>query len=87
MDVSAAVNGHGEAQRNVYIRCNNTRHRWKMKLYLKLYFNSEGGTALDIIKKARKMGFTQAEIDEAVWMSIAFGGAPVMMFYQEVMKT
>ena len=38
------------------------------------------------VEKARKMGFTQAEIDEAVWMAIAFGGAPVMMFYQEVMK-
>jgi len=33
------------------------------------------------------MGFTQAEIDEAVWMAIAFGGAPVMMFYKEVLKT
>jgi selenide,water dikinase len=39
------------------------------------------------VEKARKMGFTQAEIDEAVWMAIAFGGAPVMMFYKEVMKT
>ena len=38
------------------------------------------------VEKARKMGFTQAEIDEAVWMAIAFGGAPVMMFYKEVMK-
>ena len=38
------------------------------------------------VGKARKMGFTQAEIDEAVWMAIAFGGAPVMMFYKEAMK-
>ncbi|MFO7618387.1 MAG: hypothetical protein R6W91_01825 [Thermoplasmata archaeon] len=28
-----------------------------MKLYLKLYFNSEGESTLEIIKKARKMGF------------------------------
>jgi selenide,water dikinase len=34
------------------------------------------------IKKARDMGFSQDEIDEAVWMAIAFGGAPIMMFYQ-----
>jgi AhpD family alkylhydroperoxidase len=39
------------------------------------------------VEKARKMSFTQEEIDEAVWMAIAFGGAPVMMFYKEVMKT
>jgi AhpD family alkylhydroperoxidase len=32
------------------------------------------------IAKARKMGFTQAEIDEAAWMAIAFGGSPTMMF-------
>ncbi len=33
------------------------------------------------IKKAKKMGFSQEEIDEAAWMGIAFGGSPVMMFY------
>jgi AhpD family alkylhydroperoxidase len=38
------------------------------------------------VEKARKMGFTQVEIDEAVWMAIAFGGAPVRMFYEEVLK-
>jgi selenide,water dikinase len=37
------------------------------------------------IDKARKMGITQAEIDEAVWMGISFGGAPTMMFYNAVM--
>jgi hypothetical protein len=29
----------------------------KVKLYLKLYFNSAGTSALEVIKKARKMGF------------------------------
>ena len=38
------------------------------------------------IKKARAMGFTDAEIDEAAWMAIAFGGSPVMMFYNAVKK-
>jgi len=38
------------------------------------------------VKKARDMGFSQAEIDEAAWMAIAFGGSPVMMFYKETLK-
>ena len=29
-----------------------------MRLYLKLFFNSEGTSTLETIKKARKMGFT-----------------------------
>ncbi len=36
------------------------------------------------IKKARQMGFSQAEIDEAAWMAIAFGGSPTMMFYNRL---
>jgi hypothetical protein len=28
-----------------------------MRLYLKLYFNSEGTPTLELIKRARKMGF------------------------------
>ena len=39
------------------------------------------------IKKARAMGFTQEEIDEAAWMAIAFGGSPLMMFYKAVRKS
>ena len=38
------------------------------------------------IAKARKMGFTDEEIDEAAWMAISFGGSPVMMFYRNAMK-
>ncbi len=38
------------------------------------------------IKKARDMGFTEEEIDEAAWMAIAFGGAPLMMFYKSIRK-
>jgi selenide,water dikinase len=37
------------------------------------------------VEKARKLGISQAEIDEAVWMGVAFGGAPVLMFYKTVM--
>jgi len=36
------------------------------------------------MKKARDMGFSQEEIDEAAWMAISFGGSPIMMFYNGV---
>lgn len=38
------------------------------------------------LKKACEAGLTQAEVDEAVWMAIAFGGAPTMMFYNGIRK-
>lgn len=38
------------------------------------------------VKKARDMGFSQAEIDEAAWMAIAFGGSPANAFYQATKK-
>jgi selenide,water dikinase len=38
------------------------------------------------LKKAREMGFSQEEIDEAAWMAIAFGGSPTMMFYNALRK-
>jgi selenide,water dikinase len=37
-------------------------------------------------EKARAMGITQAELDEAAWCAIAMGGAPVKMFYQECLR-
>ncbi|MCE5185146.1 MAG: selenide, water dikinase SelD [Planctomycetaceae bacterium] len=36
------------------------------------------------IEKARAKGFSQAEIDEAAWMGIAFGGSPAMMLYKGI---
>jgi selenide,water dikinase len=38
------------------------------------------------MKKAKDMGFSQEEIDEAAWMAIAFGGSPTMMFYNGLRK-
>jgi selenide,water dikinase len=35
------------------------------------------------VRRARELGITQAEMDEAAWCAIAMGGAPVKMFYQE----
>jgi selenide,water dikinase len=37
-------------------------------------------------RRAREMGITQAELDEAAWCAIAMGGAPVKMFYQESLE-
>ncbi|MBN1345316.1 MAG: selenide, water dikinase SelD [Phycisphaerae bacterium] len=39
------------------------------------------------IKKARQMGFTQDEIDEAAWLAVSFGGCSVMMFYNTYRRT
>jgi AhpD family alkylhydroperoxidase len=36
------------------------------------------------IKKAISIGISNEAIDEAVWMAIAFGGAPIMMFYNTI---
>jgi selenide,water dikinase len=36
------------------------------------------------VRKAKEENFSPAEIDEAVWMAIAFGGSPAMMFYNEL---
>jgi AhpD family alkylhydroperoxidase len=36
-------------------------------------------------RKARELGITQVELDEAAWCAIALGGAPVKMFYKECM--
>ena len=35
-------------------------------------------------EKARAMGISRAELDEAAWCAIALGGAPVRLFYQEL---
>jgi selenide,water dikinase len=39
------------------------------------------------IKKARDMGFTQEEIDEAAWLAVSFGGCPTMMFYKAARRS
>jgi selenide, water dikinase len=38
------------------------------------------------IKKAREMGLSQEEIDEAAWVAISFGGSPTMVFYNGVRR-
>lgn len=39
------------------------------------------------LKKAAEMGFTPEEIEELAALAIAFGGAPVMMFYEEAKRS
>ena len=39
------------------------------------------------LAKARRLGVSQAEIDEAVWCAIAMGGACVKVFYDELQTT
>ncbi len=36
------------------------------------------------LEKARSLGVTEDEIAEAVWLAVAFGGAPVLMFYESL---
>jgi selenide, water dikinase len=36
------------------------------------------------LQKARQNGFTQAEIDEAAWMGVGFGGSPALMMYSRL---
>ena len=38
------------------------------------------------IQKAREMGFSQEQIDEAAWIAVAFGGTPSMTFYKTVRR-
>lgn len=38
------------------------------------------------LKKARKLGLSQAQLDEAAWCAIAMGGAPVRMFYEDALR-
>ena len=35
--------------------------------------------------KATNMGITPEQLDEAAWCAVTMGGAPVKMFYQEVL--
>jgi AhpD family alkylhydroperoxidase len=37
-------------------------------------------------KKAREMGLSREQLDEAAWCAVAMGGAPVKMFYQSFLE-
>jgi len=45
------------------------------------------GPCIDVhLAKALGMGLTREEIEEAAWMAVAMGGAPVYMFWEEAPK-
>ena len=37
------------------------------------------------VKRATSMGISRAQLDEAAWLATAMGGAPIWMFYKEMM--
>jgi len=39
------------------------------------------------LKKAKKKGFIQDEIDEAAWIGISIGGYPTMPFYEQLQNS
>ena len=61
--------------------------RTKELIAIALSVVSKCGPCVSIhIDKAHNLGISDDEINEAVWMGIAFGGAPVMMFYNTLME-
>ena len=36
------------------------------------------------IDKARALGASEEEINEALWMAVSFGGTPILMFYNSI---
>lgn len=75
-DFMGAVNAEGAI---------NTREKELMAIALSLLAKCEPCVKLHI-DKSRKIGLTEEEIEEAVWMAISFGGAPIMMFYDSIRK-
>ena len=59
----------------------------KELILFSLVLHSRCHSCFDVhIQRARELGLTQAELDEAAWCAIAMGGAPVRMFYQECLR-
>lgn len=90
-DAAASAGGVSEIQRKFqeFLKCANApgaldaRTKQAIAIALSVLAKCEPCTKIHC-KKARDMGFSQQEIDEAVWMAIAFGGSPAMMFYNGV---
>lgn len=38
------------------------------------------------LPKAKNMGISQEELDEAAWLAIAMGGSPIKMFYIDYLQ-
>jgi AhpD family alkylhydroperoxidase len=58
--------------------------RTKELINFALVVMSRCAPCMDVhLAKARQMGLTSAQLEEAAWCAIAMGGAPVKMFYEE----
>ena len=90
---AACSGGTPEVQRKFqdFLKCANgpgaldARTKQTVAIALSVVTKCEPCTKIHM-KKARDMGFSQEEIDEAAWMAIAFGGSPTMMFYNSVKR-
>ena len=61
--------------------------RTKELIIVALVVLSKCDPCLDVhFDKALKTGISKAEIDEAAWLAISMGGAPVKMFYTTWLK-
>lgn len=61
--------------------------RTKELINFALVVHARCGPCIEVhLAKARKMGISQAELDEAAWCGVAMGGAPVKMFYEQALK-
>ena len=60
--------------------------RTKELIVFSLVVLSRCGPCIDAhLKKALEMGISRTELDEAAWLAVAMGGAPVRMFYTEAL--
>ena len=91
---SGDTSGVGDAQQKFleFLKCANAPGafdaRTKRAMAIALSVVTKCEPCLKIhIGKARDMGFSQEEIDEAAWMAIAFGGSPTMMFYNRLRRS
>jgi selenide,water dikinase len=91
---SGEAGGAGNTQENFmeFMKCANAPGafdaRTKQAMAIALSVVTKCEPCLKIhIGKAREMGFSQEEIDEAAWMAIAFGGSPTMMFYNRLRRS
>jgi len=58
-------------------------HRTKELMAISLSLLSKCGPCVTAhLAKAKALGVSEAEVSEAVWLAVAFGGAPVLAFYE-----
>ena len=87
---ASSSGGVGEIQRKFqeFLKCANApgaldaRTKQAVAIALSVLAKCEPCVKIHI-RKAKDMGFSEQEIDEAAWMAISFGGSPTMMFWKQ----